>query len=143
MSGCGTQSTSMSVPIDPAGWRSGSLRVLRFNNTDTVTLRDLTLFVVHDNRAAGYETCLDMEVEVQSPDGTKFNENVKVEIDRSDEKNIIRQSSSTYRREVRLKDSGEYRILLRNRNSLPVRGVRAVGIEITDSKNGKGQTTQI
>ena len=143
MSGCGTDSTSMSVPIDPAGWKHGSMRVLRFHNTDTVSLRDITLFVVYDNRAAEAENCLDMEIEVHSPGGTKFNENVKVAIDRPDEKNIIRQSSTTYRRGVRLIDSGEYRIILKNRNSLPIRGVRAAGIEITESENGKRQTTQI
>ena len=138
ITGCGTGSgVSISVPIDPTGWDTGSMRVVRFQNSDTLMLRDLKLFVIHDNKISDYTNELEFGVEMHTPGGKRFNENVKVEIDRSDEKNTMRESSRTYRTGVILSDTGEYRIILKNMSQHPLRGVRAVGIEITESENGK------
>ena len=138
LAGCRTHGNiSVSAPTDPTGWDIGSMRVVRFQNHDTLTPRDLTLFMVHDTRTADDAHTVKIEVEMHTPHGTKFSENITVGIDRPDQKNTINQSSRTYRTKAILSDTGEYRIVLKNKALRPLRGVRAVGIEITDSKDGK------
>ena len=138
LAGCRTHDNiSVSVPTDPSGWGTGSMRVVRFQNHDTLTPRNLTLFVVHDSRTTDDTHTVDIEVEMHTPHGAKFSEDVTVSVDHPDEKNTIRQSCRTYRTDAILNDTGEYRIVLKNKTLHQLRGVRAVGIEITDSENGK------
>lgn len=121
--GCVAPHGAVVTDVDSRGW-SDTARI-DFVNDDSLGLRDLRLFVRHDDRFRGGR--LGLQVIVLAPDSTMTAEHATVHLRTSDsEAALRRETAALYRRRVRLGRCGRYRFLLVPDTA--VRGVEAVGL---------------
>lgn len=135
LAACKNEGVSVGAPVDPRGWNYGEEKTVVYMNTDTISLRQLSVFVVRD---AGWKVEeLDLEVTVVTPDSLAMTETVPIIRKSSESSRRLNTVSQVYRCDVVFNKIGEYRFALGHHVAEPVRGIRAVGIEIKDMKNGK------
>lgn len=133
--GCLSPHQSTAIDVDPVAWSTPAELVL--TNTDTVTLRDLQLFLRCNDRFA--EDSFTVRIVVLTPDSLRFEESLPVDIPRTDSPAAIaREQIVPYRRSVRFARSGDYR--LRITPQRPLRGVEAVGVSVSESNPATGET---
>lgn len=133
--GCKESVGSVCAPVNPGGWNAGEEKRVIFLNSDTVSFREIKLFVAYDG-SLEYPDELNVEVGITTPDSLVFTERVSVPFSCRRERGL-NVSSRTYRADVVLDKTGEYGFSFRHGNPEPVRGVRAVGIEVTNMQHGK------
>ena len=127
--GCVAPHGAVVTDVDSRGW-SDTARI-DFANEDSLRLRDMRLFVRHDNRFAGGRRGL--QVIVLTPDSTMTSEHAVVNFRTSDaDAALRREATALYRRRIRLGRCGRYSILLVPDTT--VRGVEAVGIRLDASE---------
>lgn len=138
-SGSADSSASMETAVNPSGWKAGETVEVSYDNRDTVSLRALSLFVVGD----GLGQCLGTEVEVTvvSPDTLRFADTVRlVPTGVSDDGRVWNR---TFRADAVLGRTGNYQFVMTPCNNAELCGIRAVGIEITNTDNGERQIPQV
>lgn len=135
LAGCSSGSDSLSAAVDPCGWRQGEEREFVFRNTDTVSLRELSLFVVSGGRRSGGCDSLALDVTVRTPDSLEYTERVVVPFRPDGDAGVA--GCRVFRSHAVLMQEGEYRFVVGHRAQELVRGLRAVGIEITKTENGE------
>lgn len=127
--GCVAPHGAVVTDVDSRGW-SDTARI-DFTNEDSLGLRDMRLFVRHDNRFAGGR--LGLQVIVLTPDSAMTSEHAVVNFRTSDaDAALRREATALYRRRIRLGRRGRYSILLVPDTT--IRGVEAVGIRLDASK---------
>lgn len=126
--GCLSPHQSTAVDVDPADWHTPA--ELRLPNADTVSLRDLRLFLRCNDRFA--EDSFTVRIELRTPDSLRFEETLRIDLPRTEgPAALAREHLVPYRRQVRLARSGDYR--LRITPERPLRGVEAVGLNAVAS----------
>lgn len=126
--GCLSPHHSTAVDVDPNGWRSAA--VLRLENADTVSLRDLRLFLRCNDRFA--EDSFTIRIAVCTPDSLRFEETFRIDLLRTEgPAALARERIIPYRSRVRFARKGHY--LLSVEPLRPLRGVEAVGANIVES----------
>lgn len=127
--GCIAPHGAVVTDVDSRGW-SDTAR-LDFVNDDSLGLRDIEVFVRHDERFAGGR--LGVRILVLAPDSTMTAERATLHFRTSaDAAALRRETAAAYRRRVRLGRCGRYGI--RIVPDTTVRGVEAVGIVLRPSE---------
>ena len=122
LAGCSSGSDSLSAAVDPCGWRQGEER-------------ELSLFVVSGGRRPGGCDSLALDVTVRTPDSLEYTERVVVPFRPDGDAGVA--GCRVFRSHAVLMQEGEYRFVVGHRAQEPVRGLRAVGIELTKTENGE------
>lgn len=135
LGGCGKRAVCLSADTDPRGWEAGEDAVVGYENRDTVSLRDLSVFIKHRKDFSKQVDSIVLNVAVISPDSLVFNEAVTV-FPTSGGHRGYSESKHIYRRRVRFPREGTYKFAVSHTAARPIEGVAAVGIEITKS-NGQ------
>lgn len=134
LTGCGEPDSGYSVPLNPCGWESGDAKSIVINNSDTVRLRELSVFVVTGNGWKYPCNELALEITTRTPGSVTFSERFPFMITGGGNGAVC---SGTYRSDVRFAEKGEYEFIVRHQQKDPVSGLRALGIEITETEDGK------
>lgn len=120
---------SAAADVNPAAWQEAAELVIP--NADTLSLRDLTVFLRCNDRFA--EDTLTVRIAFRTPDSLRFEEPFTLAVPRpAAPAALTHEAGIPYRRRVRFGRTGDYRI--RITPSRPVRGVEAVGIDISTSE---------
>ncbi len=119
---------SSAADVDPAGWREAVEFCLP--NADTLTLRDLFLFVRHDERFT--EDTLTVRIALRSPDSLRHEELYPLVIQRhATAAALSSETQIAFRRRVRFGHEGDYYLTITPLR--PARGIRAIGVNIVKS----------
>lgn len=114
--------------VRPGGWSDAA--ALEYENADTLSLRDMTLMVRHDDRIAGDSVTL--RISVYTPDSLLLKESLRLDVPRSHKAAALAgEIDAPYRQKVRLGKQGVYRIEITPART--VKGISAVGMTITKS----------
>lgn len=136
--GCMGESNSKTVAVNPVGWERSELKTVVFENRDTVSLRDLVLFVTHKNDFLESCDSLLLEITTFTPDSLSYTEQFLFTGDVQQRcGNGYTVSSKRYRSHALLGREGEYRFTIGHNEMTPLCGVRAVGVEVTNIENGE------
>lgn len=115
-----------SVATDIRGAWEHSAEVV-MNNADTATERDILLFLRYDGRCR--EDSLTLDITTYTPDSLKTREQVTLRMMAHAHKSPVSEEyAQLYRRKAVLRDTGNYRFVLRPTRT--VKGVTAVGLHI-------------
>lgn len=134
VSGCAKAVDTALCYTNPRGWSEDAR--IEYNNSDTLSLRDLSFFVRLNTATERCE--LPVTIRIEAPDSTFATErcvwHLATERGSSPTATIERIG---YRTECQLTQHGKYRFIVAP--DRPVRGVEAVGIiiEKRDNDNGK------
>ena len=127
--GCISPHQSAATDVDPFRWEQGA--EIRLPNADTVTLRDAEVFLRCNDRFA--EDTLTLRIATVTPDSLRFEEAFQLIIPRAESPAaLMREVVIPYRRRILFAQSGDYRCILTP--TRPVRGIEAVGINLTKSE---------
>lgn len=125
--GCLSPHRAAVADVDPRAWRESVC--VTFENTDTLTPRDLYVVVRYAGLRGAANDTLRMEVETLAPDSVRYVEQVAVVLPASGRAAALRpQLRQLYRRAAVLGLRGRYRMTFTPAS--PVRGVEAVGLDI-------------
>ncbi len=136
--GCG-RSESRYSPVDPTGWNGADAVTVCISNTDTLSLRNMDIFVAYDpaNTECGEVT---FEITVTTPDSLRFTDTLGLRLPDSGATagNAMHTATAAYRHDARLLREGEYIFTIRHTSPQPLRGIRGVGIETSETqRNGE------
>lgn len=127
-SACRPVGESAATDVDPRRWAAPATVVL--SNADTLTERDLTLFLRCDDRFT--DDTLTLKIALRTPDSLLFEEYFRFTSSRGRFPAAVRrEAAAAYRRRAVLGRSGIYRLTLTP--CRPVRGVEAAGMHIANS----------
>ena len=128
IAGCTTPYRSIAVDVSASNW-SEPVELL-LPNTDTLTCYDWQLFVRNDERIAA--DTFTLRITLRSPDALRFEERFLVRLPaRSVPASVLRETLVDYRRKVRLRRAGDYRLTIEPVR--PLRGIEAVGLQTVQS----------
>ncbi len=123
--GCTRPTQAVMEDVDPYGWVEAA--VVRIENADTLTLRDLSL-VIRSNRLFREDT-LHLELTLRAPDSSRYSEVVAFPVRHLHRPAALRLIDEIpYRQNVVLNRFGAYWFSLKPLH--PVRGVEAAGINV-------------
>lgn len=127
--GCISPNYSVATDVDAAAWREPA--TLLIANTDTTTLRDLSLFLRCNDRMP--QDTLTVKIALITPDSLRCEEDfvVVVPVSRAPAA-LARETVVPYRRRVCFSRTGDYRMTITPRHT--VKGVEAIGIHIVKSE---------
>ncbi len=126
--GCGMTGQAVVVDVDPRGWTQAA--ELAVENDDTLSLRDIALFVRCNVRFV--EDSLTLRIATLTPDSLRCEETLRLGPAPERLPSAVRGEILTpYRLRVRLPRSGSYRWQVAP--TRPVAGIEAVGIRIEPS----------
>ena len=105
--GCSGRPESRAVAVNPCGWKSVEEREVSFVNSDTVSLRELSVFAVTGGRCSAGCDSLPLEITVHTPDSLLFIERVVLPFGTDAAEGTVRQR--TFRSHRVLRREGTYR----------------------------------
>lgn len=124
---CATPHRTAVTDVSPLAWCDEV--EIPFENADTLSLLDLSIFLRCNNRFA--EDTLTVRIGLRTPDSLRCEEPFILAVPRVDgPAALVREAVVPYRRRVRLDRSGRY--VLSVAPSRCVRGVEAVGVDIVE-----------
>lgn len=127
--GCISPHHSAATDVDPHRWTQGA--EILVSDADTVTLHDAALFLRCNDRFD--EDTLTVRIAVTSPDSLRCEEHFRMVIPRpKGPAALMREAVIPYRRRICFARSGDYRFTVTPLR--PVRGVEAMGINLTKSE---------
>lgn len=134
MQGCMDSEGFAVTEIDPAGW-SEEVRV-PYLNEDTVSMRSIDLFIIHDRRFPDPRFQTDILLTVMSPDSVSVTERVEVYPGGKARGNTsgYTEARFPYRRSVLLSQAGDYTFSFIHTAAVPIEGIKAVGVTISEGK---------
>lgn len=126
--GCGTPAQLSVADVDPHAWQKAASLVIE--NRDTLTLRDIDLFVRSTGQFA--EDTLSVRIVSLSPDSLRCEERLLLTIPpRTRTAARLHESTTPYRSRALLPRSGCYRLTVVPLR--PARGIEAIGVRIVPS----------
>lgn len=138
LTGCVGVSNSESVAVNPVGWGRSELKTVVFENRDTLSPRDIVLFVTHENDFSERSGSFTLDITTVTPDSLSYTEQLLfTDAVRQRCGNGYTVSSKIYRSHALLGSVGEYRFTIGHNEIIPLRGVRAVGVEVANIENGE------
>lgn len=137
LAGCGRSGSAVYCePVDPCGWQPGDTLRIVHHNTDTVGRYDIKLFASWAARpAALHRDTATVRLIVRTPDSLRCTELVRLQDDRAG--NRAQEWQTSYRTGVRFAQYGDYEFAFVRETGEPPIGLRALGVEITQTKHGK------
>lgn len=129
---CVREPDTVSVFVDPDGWRPEDARTVSYVNKDTLALSEVSLFLTHSRTFGGDMDSLILTVTTVTPDSTVFSENITIHPNPAfiSSATLWHETVYPYRSHARLSQAGEYKFLFSHSQTLPVRGVKAIGLII-------------
>ena len=128
--GCDTASRSHVAEIGGGVWDRPVTVTLP--NSDTLGIYDMIVALRHDGSLEG--RTVEMTVRTVTPDSLWTEEVLSVTVgDDGRSRSALHEAAAVYRRRVRLAREGDYRITITPER--PVKGVSAVGVEMSHSAN--------
>ncbi len=125
--GCLAPERAVVVDVSPAQWNEAV--VLRYENLDTCSLRELRLFMRLDDSVL--DDSLTLQITTRTPDSLQHSEYHRLVIPRQRvASSLQRVVEIPYRRRVQLHARGEYQFVLTPLR--PMQGVEAVGVVLND-----------
>lgn len=129
LSGCVAPQQTAVADVDARAWCDDA--AVFVENGDTVSVRDILLFVRYDDRCP--RGVLPLTVTTVAPDSTRFSEPFTLQLDPQHSAAALRgEQVVTYRRRVVLSQRGAYRMIFRP-DSVAA-GIEAIGINIVKSE---------
>lgn len=129
LTGCSSPSFSAVKDVNPSLWDSSVL--ITAQCTDTVTLRDIGLFLRTNDRFT--EDTLTLRIRLLTPDTLRHDELLRLTLPHANTPAaIMRETNVAYRRRVHFARSGNYRLTIAP--CRPVKGIEAVGVYIVKSE---------
>ena len=126
--GCVSPHQSAVTDVNPIRWDRKA--EIHMPNTDTVTLRDASIFLRCNDRFV--EDTLTIRITTLTPDSLRVEEPFLLVIPRSESPAaLMREVVVPYRRRILFTRSGDYRCIVTP--TRPIRGIEAVGINIEKS----------
>lgn len=133
---CSSRCDSTACPTDPGGWRGGDTLTMRYLNADTTLLRDAMLTVTTERGAAMPE--MELRISLTAPDSTSTVDRFRFRAAAAEPHGrSMTTGIAPYRTDIHLGEEGVYTFRIWHENDTPLRGIRAVGIELKDNDNGK------
>lgn len=138
LAGCVSDNPRGVADVDPAGWALGEEVRVTIDNSDTVSLRRLSVFMLHGAEALDGRA-VELAITTLTPDSLTITESMMFYPTTGEKAGAgasqLMESVQTYRSDVVLRRQGQYIFDISHRRAQSVKGVRAVGVEITT--NGK------
>lgn len=126
---CGPSRRSVATDVPFSAWDRPV--EMAFDNDDTTSLCDLTLFLRCNDRFA--EDTLTVRIEIRTPDSLRYEEPFILAIPHTNSPAaLVREAAIPYRRHVRFERPGQY--FVRIAPARTIRGVEAVGLDIADNE---------
>lgn len=125
---------SIAAEVDAEGWNYEDAAELVYYNTDTLSLRQLSLFVRADGGFAERNAPLTFEISTLSPDSLFVSETWTLYPERGGAEFLSKQYydyEQPYRCNALLSKKGIYRFRVSHSEAEPIAGIWAVGINIT------------
>lgn len=127
--GCMSPHQATATDVNPLLWEGTA--EIGFDNTDTLSLRDVSLFVRSNDRFAG--DTIPLQIVFITPDSLRFEERFTLCAPRTEvAAALMSETQIPYRLRVQLAREGHYRMQITP--LYPVRGIEAIGIHIVKSK---------
>lgn len=127
--GCISPHQATATDVNPSRWERTA--EIGFDNTDTLSLRDMYLFVRSNGRFVG--DTIPIQIAFITPDSLRFEEQFVLRVPPTQTPAaLIGEHEFLYRQRVQLARKGLYRIQITP--SHPVRGIEAIGINIVKRK---------
>lgn len=125
------------VETDPAGWHYFETIEFDYHNRDTVSLRNIYVFILADENYAERHEPVSLEITTTSPDSLFHTETWTLIPVLPDEPYRNRtkkycEYEQLYRGDVRLSKEGTYHFAIAHGEPVPKRGIWAVGMKITE-----------
>lgn len=137
-SSCMAKNEAVATAVEPSGWQTDNVKVIKYHNSDTVSLRDIRVFVMHNDVAISGINALPLTITTISPDSLILTEDWTFGMVHTENtKNNLNELSAVYRSRVVLQNEGEYIFNFKHNNNKPVEGIWSIGIEMVPSRNGK------
>lgn len=129
--GCMSAGNSAAAEVDPAGWHRNDVRTVVFPNTDTVSLRNIEVFIVCDETFAYSNDSLVLSVTTTTPDSLRAAETLVI---RPADKGHVespgyREYSFPYRNDALLSREGDY-LFGFSHDGTVVKGLKAIGVTV-------------
>ncbi len=129
LGGCIASQSSVVENVNASGWRE--TKEITMMNSDTVTLRDLDIFMRYHPTLSPIS--FNISIESIAPDSTSCVEEITIYLDTSpDGRGVAKLSSHPYRKDVLWRQVGEYRLLITPTTT--VEGIEAIGVNVKSSE---------
>lgn len=126
--GCTSPRLSVVTDVDSRSWERPADIILE--NTDTTTLRDVTIFLRSNRRFEA--DSLPLHLLILTPDSLRYEERLTLRPGRQQvSAALMAESEIPYRRRVIFRRAGQYRIIITP--GQPIQGMEAIGINIVKS----------
>ena len=128
--GCLAPRSADMASVDGRCWESAA--EIKVENIDTISLRNIAVAIRYNSNFG--EATLPLNIKVVAPDGRTFEEPFTLHLEGVKRATTISQSVAIpYRKSALLAMKGTYTFFLEP--SLSVKGVEAIGVEITEIKD--------
>lgn len=130
---CGNDPVSISVDVSLAGWQPGERYSLNYYNTDTISGRNISVFIVHRRQLSPGEGFIPLTITTVTPQGKEIEEvwTFYPDLRLRDKTSVWHESRQLYRSDAVLGEAGEYTFTFSLDSGEEVRGIKAVGVEIS------------
>ena len=120
-------------------WSAEKQVEMAYDNTDTVSLRNLNIFAVCNKKFADQHKQLPLNISCMAPDSTKEVFEWKLDLYSAEERASATQTElkQTFIQNATLSQEGTYRFNISLDSSTSIKGVHAIGVEIETVKDGK------
>jgi hypothetical protein len=129
MIGCSRGADSVVADVNRAGWARGTEYSVVYYNRDSLSERELSIFVLHDRAFAEEVDYPVLTIETTTPDSLTFSEKLTFRPDMPDGKNLLHETVRPYRSHVILSRKGLYTFTFSHNNYRAVEGVRGIGLQ--------------
>ncbi len=132
LSSCAHRGDSVAANVDVSGWGSDTEYSVVYNNRDSLSLRELSLFVLHERSFATTNDSLLLTITTVTPDSLVWSEELAFYPDRlkTAEAGRFHETARPYRSRVTLGRKGPYTFTFSHRNTIPVEGIKGIGLTI-------------
>lgn len=134
LTGCSGGSVSICADTDPCGWKQDESKTMIYNNSDTTSMRDIGLFISCSN---DFNEIIQFEITTITPDSLRFSEKFLFNPTQTGNRNNFTVKHAPYRTGSIFSRSGGYVFRIRPLCDKPLKGIRAVGMEIVNSEKDK------
>lgn len=134
--GCASENNAAAADVNPKGWEKDDYALVNYYNSDTVSFKDIYVFLVYNDSFSDHANFLDLEISVTSPDGIIMTEDWIYYLSGSKKSKIYSgfgEDSYPYRFQVKLSETGNYSFGFKHKSPESIKGIKAIGIEMRDS----------
>lgn len=136
---CGHRQGPLAADIERSNWEAGKTYSLVYNNEDTLSLREINIFVVHERFFAERVDSLPIMIATQTPDSIIYSEvwNLYPEPAVPGQTAVWHETKAIYRSSVLLSQGGDYTFTFSHMLLEDLNGVVAIGVDIVEESNNK------